>query len=199
MDYITFLNRLKKEGVSVFTLQDVEALFPQENRKTIKNNLTNWVKKEHITRLKKNVYECTQPGEKNTPEYYIANRLYQPSYISRESALSFYNILPEETAEVTSVTTKPTRKIKNKYGTFTYKTIKKKAYNGYKIMNIEGEKTLIADREKAFTDFIYYRLLDGQQDFKNERLDTSNISLKKAGEYAKQYNNKTVDALRKIL
>ena len=71
MDYITLLNELKKNRMKMFTLQDIEALFPQENRKTIKNNLTNWVKKEHITRLKKNVYECAQPGEKNTPEYYI--------------------------------------------------------------------------------------------------------------------------------
>ena len=195
MKYIDLVNILKKNKVSIFTLQDIETLYPQNNPKTIKNNFTNWVKKGYFERLKRNVYECIQPGEDTPSEFLIANKLYQPSYVSRETALSFYNILPEETSQITSVTTKPTRTIKNKYATFTYKTIKKKAYNGYRIIRIQGAKTLIADKEKALADFIYYRSLDGQEDFDEERLNTAKISARKAIKYAQQLNEKT---LRKV-
>lgn len=196
MKYIDLVNTLKKNKVTIFTLQDIETLYPQTNPKTIKNNLTNWVNKGYFERLKRNVYECAQPGDETPGEFLVANKLYQPSYVSRETAISFYNILPEETAQVTSVTTKPTRTIKNRYGTFTYRTIKKNAYNGYRITKIQGTKTLIADKEKALADFIYYRLLDGQKDFNDERLNTTKLSARKARKYAQQLNKKTLNKVK---
>jgi len=67
------------------------------------------------------------PGrERTVPEYFLANRLYAPSYVSLENALSFYGIIPEEAAAVSSVTTKPTRVFRNHYGTFTYRTCKRR-------------------------------------------------------------------------
>ena len=64
----------------------------------------------------------TDPAE----EAEIANRLYQPSYLSFEYALAFYNLLPEMPYGVTSATTKPTRNfIINGLG-FNYLTIKKR-------------------------------------------------------------------------
>lgn len=196
MDYVGFLNTLKKNRLELFTLQDVETLYPKNKPKTIKNNLGNWLAKGYITRLKRNLYMITEPGENHAiPDYHIANRLYQPSYVSLETALSFYNIIPEEAAEVTSITTKPTRTIKNTYGVFTYRTCKKTAFTGYRIMRIQGCKILIADEEKAFVDFIHYRLRDGQTDFSGERFNPQlleKLSRKKAGKYAKEFNKKTL-------
>lgn len=200
MNYMSFLNTLRENRMVLFTLNDVETLFPKTKQKTIKNNLTNWLGKGYITRLKRNLYERVQPGERwHIPDYYVANRLYQPSYVSLEAALSFYNMIPEEVAEVTSVTTKATRTIRNKYGMFTYRTCKKDAFLGYKIMKIEGYKTLIADREKALVDFIYYRLLNGQKDFTKERLNTSGLKFQKVRLYAKKFNKKTLESVKQLL
>ncbi len=195
MDYITFLNTLKKNNMVLFTLHDVEALFPETKPKTIKNNLTNWLAKGHIARLKRNVYVW----QNNVPDYYAANWLYQPSYVSLEAALSFYNMIPDEAAEITSVTTKPTRTIKNTHGVFTYRTCKKNAFSGYKLMRIEGYKTFIADREKALVDFVYYRLLDGQDDFSEERLNIQELNVQKVEEYATKFNEKTLETVRGLL
>jgi len=197
MDYVGFQRTLKRNRMSLFTLQDVEVLFPETSPKTIKNNLGNWLIKGYITRLKRNLY---QSGDvEYIPDYYLANRLYYPSYVSLEAALSFYNMVPGEAAEVTSVTTRPTRTIRNRYGVFTYRTCKKDAFLGYKIMRVEGHKTLIADREKALVDFVYYRLLDGQEDFTKERFNLSKVRPRKAKGYAKRFNEKTLETLKQVL
>ena len=52
--------------------------------------------------------------------YLIANKLYQPSYVSLEKALSHYGIIPETVYAITSVTTKPTREFKSSKGVFSY-------------------------------------------------------------------------------
>ena len=200
MDYLSFLNALKRNRMVLFTLQDVEVLFPETKPKTIKNNLTNWLAKGYIRRLKRNLYGCVQPGNgQHIPDYYVANRLYQPSYVSLETALSFYNIIPGEAAEVTSVTTRATRTIRNQEGVFTYRTCKKDAFLGYRLMKIEGYKTLIADREKALVDFVYYRMLDGQGDFMEERLNLSKLRSKRVRFYAKKFNKKTLDAVELLM
>jgi len=200
MNYLSFLNTLKRNEMVLFTLQDVEVLFPRTKPKTIKNNLTNWLVKGYIRRLKRNLYECVQPDNgQHIPDYYVANRLYQPSYVSLETALSFYNIIPGEAAEVTSVTTKATRTIRNRGCVFTYRTCKKNAFLGYRLMKIEGYKALIADREKALVDFIYYRMLDGQGDFMEERLNLSKVRPNRARSYAKKFNKKTLDAVELLM
>lgn len=198
MDFLSLLSTLKKNRMKLFTVEDVETLFPETRPKTIKNNLTNWARKGYLTRLKRNVYECVQLSD-NLPEYYVANKLYQPSYVSLETALSFYGIIPEEAAEVTSVSTKTTRTVKNRYGVFTYRTCKKNAFLGYRIMNMEGYKVLIADREKALADFVYYRLLDGGFDLEEERLNLSKIKKGKLMGYAKKFNRKTLEAVKKMV
>ncbi|HAJ95470.1 MAG TPA: hypothetical protein DCP02_04460, partial [Actinobacteria bacterium] len=96
------------------------------------------------------MYELIEPGLKsNIPDVYIANKLYAPSYISLETALSIYSLIPDIAYHVTSLTTLPTRKFNNKYGSFFYRSLKKEAFTGYKLMQYEGFKILIADREKA--------------------------------------------------
>jgi hypothetical protein len=57
---------------------------------------------------------------------------------------------------VTSVTTKPTRKFRNYYGFFTYKSIVERAYAGYRIIKERGQVVKIAEPEKAVVDYIYF-------------------------------------------
>jgi len=45
----------------------------------------------------------------------IANELVSPSYISLETVLSFYSIIPDAVVSYTSVTTKQTKFFKNDF------------------------------------------------------------------------------------
>lgn len=192
---------LRKKKMYVFTFEDIKNLFPSENTKTIKNNFTRWLSKGYFTRLKKALYELAEYGEESKiPDFYIANRLYTPSYISLEAALSFYSIIPDVAAGVTCVTTKPTRTFKNRYGPFFYRTCKKKAFTGYKLLLYEGFKVCIADKEKALVDFLYYRLRSSILDFKEERFNKKilkKIDWNKVLRYTKLFNKRTTKALKK--
>lgn len=183
----------------IFSLRDIENIFPEANVATTKNNMTNWLKKGYVERLKRDLYACVVL-EPEIPDFYIANKLYAPSYISLETALSLYNIIPEIAAQVTSVTTKSSREFKNRHGVFTYRSCRKRAFTGYRIVSYEGYKVLIADREKALVDFLYFKLRHGQSiDFEEERFDADilkGIEWKKARGYAELFNKTTINKLK---
>lgn len=202
MDYIRLSQVLRKHRMSIFTLNDLKNLFPIEKEKTIKNNLNRWVSRGYFARLKRDLYEFAEEDEElKIPDLYVANRLYEPSYVSLETALSIYSIIPDVAAGVTSVTTLPTRAFKNKYGQFFYRTCQKKAFTGYSLMLYEGVKVYIADKEKTVVDFLYYRLRSGHaMDFNEERFNKKilkRIDWKKASKYARLFNNKTVGLVKR--
>ena len=87
----------------------------------------------------------------------LANRIYEPSYISRESALAFYQIIPESVLGVTSVSSRKTRKFDTEWGMFSYISIKPNLMFGYQV--IEKDKNIkykIANLEKAVLDYLYW-------------------------------------------
>ncbi len=183
--------RLEKEKVKVFSLKDIQNLFPEANLKTVKNNLSHWLKKGYIRRIRRGLYELLREGEELS-DFYIANRLYSPSYISLETALSYHNLIPEVALQVTSITPKPTREFKNSYGLFIYRSCQKRAFLGYRVLRYDGYKILIADKEKALVDFLYFK--EGKVDFEGERFNKAllkKIDWKKARKYGKLFNRVT--------
>ena len=173
MNYFTLSFTLRNNKMHLFTLGDIKNLFPDERDKTIKNNLSRWLSKGYFVRLKRDLYEFTEQREETViPDLYVANRVYEPSYVSLETAISIYSIIPDVAAAVTSVTTQTTRVFKNKYSSFFYRTCKKDAFTGYRLMLYDGLKVRVADKEKALVDFLYYRLHSGYSiDFDEERFN----------------------------
>lgn len=204
MLYLKMIQRLQKERYFIFSPWDLLILFPGKNRKTLQNQLTEWVKRKYVVRLKRDLYELADKGSEDAaiPDLYIANRLYAPSYVSLETALSVYSLIPEVAAQATSVTTKPTREFTNKYGRFFYRSCQKKAFTGYSLMRYEGVKVCIADREKAIVDFVYFAgRRAGILDFKEERFNKSafkKINWNKALKYSELFNKKTMSAVKKL-
>ncbi|MBM3254173.1 MAG: hypothetical protein FJZ16_07965 [Candidatus Omnitrophica bacterium] len=202
MNYIKLSLVLRSHKMYLFALEDVKNLFPDEKPKTIKNNLIRWLSKGYFVRLKRNLYEFIDrgPGLK-IPDVYVANRLYEPSYVSLETALSIYSIIPDIAVSVTSITTRPTRTFKNNYGSFFYRTCQRKAFTGYRLMSYEGFKVNIADKEKALVDFLYYRLRSGNiLNFSQERLNKrilKRIDWKKVFQYAGLFSNSRMIKLLK--
>ncbi|HCJ65820.1 MAG TPA: hypothetical protein DHV62_00460 [Elusimicrobia bacterium] len=120
-------------------------------------------------------------------QYLIANRVYEPSYISLDTALSFYGIIPETIYTVTSATTKATREFKINGINFAYCRIKKSVYTGYKPIKHLNETVLIAEAEKALADYLYFVDLKKRQ-LGYERLNLENIRKKKLIRFAKLFN-----------
>lgn len=202
MDYMSLSSALRSNKLLIFTLRDVKNLFPAEKEKTIKNNFVRWRSKGYFVRLKNGLYEFIEKGsEPRIPDLYVANRLYEPSYISLESALSFYSIIPDIAAGVTCVTSRPTRTFRNKYGSFFYRSCRRRAFTGYRLMLYDGFKIQIADKEKALVDFLYYRLRAGFPiDFDAERFNSNvlkSMNWRRAFYYAGLFNTKTAGILKK--
>ena len=114
-------------------------------------------KEGELIRLKKGLYVVSPKvtGQELLPEL-IANHLYGPSYVSMESALRYYGLIPERVYAVRSMTVKHNREFKNDVGLFTYREVA----DEYFAVGVTQSKTdapfLIALPEKALCDTIIY-------------------------------------------
>jgi len=126
----------------------------------MRNQLTRWQKRGLIIQLKRGVYMLNKDDRKLHPSRFVlANQLLWPSYVSLESALGLYGLIPEAVADVTSVTTKKTSRFTNPLGRFVYQRVKPDAFRGYKSYKDEaGLEYLIAEPEKAVVDYLYLNL-----------------------------------------
>ena len=115
------------------------------------------VKQELLVQLKRGLYI---PGTKldiSSPEpLLIANHLYGPSYISLDTALSYWGLIPERVYEISSVTTNNSKIYKTAVGRFTYKKMPLPYYSfGIRQVQLTKKQTvLMASMEKALCDKI---------------------------------------------
>lgn len=203
MKYIEFLKFLQKNKYFLFSLQDVSILFRDMNKKTIQNQLTQWIRKGYVIRLKRNLYELSQKGGgmSEIPDLFVANKLCVPSYVSLETALSIYNIIPEVAIQVNSVTTKTTRSFKNCHGRFNYFSCQPKAYTGYLITNYAGYNVVIAEKEKAVVDYLHFKIRKEDIDFEQKRFDkqlVAELNWDKMENYSGLFSKKLVKLMSKL-
>lgn len=167
---------------NIFTFLDVIKHFPNESLQAIKVQLARFVKKKWLTRIKKGLY-CFNLEIIDALE--LANRLYQPSYISLETALNFYGIIPDIPQTVTSVTLTTTKRIHNQFGAFAYTKIKPKLFFGFiKVKSPTGAFFNLAKREKALLDYFYLRKIKSTKDL---RLSLGGLDESLYKQYAKNY------------
>lgn len=115
------------------------------------------VKQGLLVQLKRGLYA---PGSRLniiSPELYLlANHLDGPSYISLDSALSHWGLIPEKVYEITSITTNATKIYKTAIGKFSYIHLHLPYYSfGIKQVQLTKKQTvLMASPEKALCDKI---------------------------------------------
>lgn len=111
-----------------------------------------------IVRLKKGLYVLdSHVSEKPYVMPLLANHIYGPSYVSMETALRYYGLIPEGVYSTISLTTGVARNYKNKIGMFRYVHCDKGYFPiGITIGNEGGVSFLIASREKALCDQIVF-------------------------------------------
>lgn len=175
--------KIREKRLFLFSATDVCRLFGSSKVAAI-FLLHRYAKQGFIIRLKRNLYVLPDflPSE-----LLIANQMVCPSYVSLEFALSYHQIIPETVYEMTSVTTKSTRRFEALKKFFSYRNIKKEAFTGYITVKENGFSVLIAEQEKAFVDFCYFKILNRlPMDF---RFSKEKLDWKKVRRYAKLYRN----------
>lgn len=139
----------------IFTFEDVLMSFPDENYANIKLLLHNWTRTGKLTRIKKGLY-CLADIDVSD-NYFFAAFIYSPSYISLESALNYYGIIPDIPQEVVSVTTNNTQEFNTVKGVYLFRRISNRLFYGFKKVQKGPLFYLIAEREKAVLDYLYYK------------------------------------------
>ena len=186
LNRIQVQEKLKSSGPVVFTPREFYDIFgipPKTGSVFISRNLKSGL----FLKLRNNYYMLK---DSHPPLYSIANKLYQPSYISLESALSHYGIIPEVVYTVTSVTTKPTREFKTPKSVFSYQRIKKSVFTGYGPVPIEGNVVLLAEPEKALADYLYF--VDLKKTSLNDRLNMRDVHKGRLLKFIRTFKRKSM-------
>lgn len=105
--------------------------------------------------VKKGLYIAGPAVKANKPEpFLLANHILGPSYISLDSALSYYGLTPERTYEVSSMTIKASRKFTTPVGLFSYIRLPLPYYSfGLRQVKLSDEQVaMMASPEKALFD-----------------------------------------------
>ena len=109
-----------------------------------------------LIRLKKGVF-AVSPDITGAAlnKYVISNNLYGPSYISFQSALYYYGLIPEAVFSTTAVTFKRSKLYNTQFGTFKYYHVPSAYYSiGFTAVSEGGASFTIALKEKALCDLI---------------------------------------------
>ena len=178
-----------EKGLKIFSPRDV-ALFFDVSLRAAQGFLSYNVKRGSIIKLRRGAYAL----KRNLPsDFLIANKLYEPSYVSLSTALSFHQLIPETVYSVTSVTPKPTREFEVLGRSFSYSKIKKEAFTGYEPREVFGETVLVATPEKAVADFLYFVSL-GKRSY-NDRLKIKQVDKEKLRKMVELFGNPRLSEL----
>ena len=183
MKWRDFEQQIKKKNIKLFTPLDVQR-FLGRSKIAVRFLLHRLKKQGYIESVKRGLYKL--PDEQ-IPDLYLANKLYEPSYVSLEFALSYHRVIPETVYEITSITPKTTRRFETLGKVYSYRRVKKDAFAGYATEKQRGFSFFIADPEKAFVDLNYFRMLDGLKPI--SRFDKEKINAAKALRYARLFGN----------
>jgi len=148
---IKFINTLKAKNIVFFTSGDVKKLFSINNADTLKHLVSRLKKGGIIDNLRRDKYLFLYAA-KPALDFMMANFLLFPSYISLESALSYYGIIDQFPYHISSIILGKSRNIKIKNKVFTYSRIKKEYFTDF----IKIDDALMATKEKALFDYLYF-------------------------------------------
>ena len=123
----------------------------------IELQLVRWVKSGRLLKLRRGLYVLGKPYRKIEPHpFLIANRLQRGSYVSFQSVLAYYDLIPEHVPVVTSATTGRPETVKTPMGSFIFRHLKASMFSGFKQVKIaDRQQAVIAIPEKALVDMLY--------------------------------------------
>ncbi len=147
-------NILTTLGNIPVTSSVIASLFPEVKTKSAK--VAQLEKAGEIIRLRRNLF-VVNPEETNQPlsSGLIANHLLAPSYVSMQTALRYYGLIPEAVYTIQSMTFKAAKEFNTPVGNFCYYHISREAYPiGITQIKERNGVYIMATPEKALCDLI---------------------------------------------
>ena len=123
----------------------------------IRRQLTRWTNSGRLIQLRRGLYSLAPPYQKiKAHPFVIANRLVGGSYVSLQSALAHYDLIPEFVPIVVSVCSSRPRQWSTPLGSFLFRHVDRKHLRGYQSLELGGgQSAVVALPEKALLDLIY--------------------------------------------
>ena len=186
MNFISFKTSLR--DFPVFSVADIRAAHSGFDRR----RLSEWLKKGYIKKIIKGTYFFSDLDIDESMLLAIANKIYKPSYISFETAMSSYRLIPESIYMITSASTRRTSMFETPVARFSYKTIKPALFFGYSLL---PGSIKMAFMEKAILDYLYINPAVGtEDDFDALRLNREEIlgqvNWERLTDYMQRFNHK---------
>jgi predicted transcriptional regulator of viral defense system len=128
-----------------------------ESLPALRLQLSRWVKAGKLIQLTKGLYTLAAPYRKRAAHpFVLANAMKKASYVSLQSALAYFGMIPEHVPTVTSVTTQRPMRVETSLGRFLFRHIKRNWFSGYAQMDFgSDQKAFVATPEKALLDLVY--------------------------------------------
>lgn len=184
--------------------REVKNIFPEYTPR----RFYEWQKKGYLKKIINSFYVFADKKLNEKELCFIANKLVEPSYLSLEYALSYYNLIPETVYLITNITTRKTKIIETSVGNFQYRSLKENLFFAYTIIELNSISFKIAEPEKALLDFLYLRSdLKNANDLEELRINSDVfkeiINPKKIEQYLAIFNSASLTSkikkLNKIL
>ncbi|MFO8145164.1 MAG: hypothetical protein R6T89_05510 [Candidatus Syntrophosphaera sp.] len=125
----------------------------------IRRQLVRWTESGKVVQLRRGLYALAPPYQQGKPHpFLVANHLVRPSYVSLQSALAYYGLIPEYVPVTTSVTTDRPQAFDTPLGKYSFRHIKKERFFAYQVETVaENQEVFLAVPEKALIDQAYLR------------------------------------------
>jgi predicted transcriptional regulator of viral defense system len=129
----------------------------------VRVQLSRWVTSGRIIRIHKGWYTLCEPFRRVRLDLnVVACTIKRGTYVSLQSALAHYGMVPEYVAETTCVTTGRTLSLDSPVGRIGYRHVKRDVFFGFKQEVSGKQEAYIAVPEKALLDLFY--LTAGSED-----------------------------------
>jgi predicted transcriptional regulator of viral defense system len=127
------------------------------NPEIVRMQLARWMNSGRVHQLRRGLYMIAPPYQKVKPHpFMVANRMQRASYVSGQSALAFYGLIPEVVPVTLSVTAGRPERLDTPLGVFEFRHVKPGLLRGYRMTDLGlGQQALVATPEKALLDLVY--------------------------------------------
>jgi len=134
-----------------------QILSGQRSPANVRRQLDRWVKSGRVLRLRRGVYILTEPYSNAAAHpFAAANALKKASYVSLQTALSHYGMIPEYVPVTTSVTTGRPEELTTPIGRFQFQHVNPRLFFGFAEVEVSrDQRALLASPQKALIDLLY--------------------------------------------
>jgi predicted transcriptional regulator of viral defense system len=195
--YIQF--KSKFSDFPLISILEIQKAFPNFDRR----RFVEWQQKGYIENIKRGFYRFKDRPIEEGSLFFTANKIYTPSYLSLETVLAYYGIIPEAVFAFTSVSTLNTTEFETILGNFSYRHVKPELFFGYQLIVKNKLTVSVAFPEKAILDFLYFHSeISSIEDFEAFRWNINilkGLNFNRMENYLQLFHNKQLNKRYELL